>query len=824
MGQAIEYTLAKSIWPEAGFIGTSTRQLIAVAACIVSLISPFSATGNDILLLSETGSPPFIHTFGQASFENGSELIISGNNGSSDQQILIVRIDNENSSDYRSRVNQEFTLSPGPFEVILPLSGLKTSGRQPFKQPYTKLFVFSADMWAGIDLEKIRISSAARLPENTLALDFGSGSSAAFPGFEAIGKNSPYLKGKITERVRTSGDSLIRDGIAGVTSLQIPWPDGLWKLSLWTQDQGEWEYLPHFLTRQIIANGTTIVDEKLTREQWINDVYLAGRKKEGSIDGDLWASVGKRRSDFISKNIRVTNGMVTIDLTGDYDARYLAALVLEPLDGTYALATQEKRRERLLNQWSVVTEPYTPADTLTLEDISQQVTDDDAFYLAARNTLLNLAFEIESPMDDVAPAVVVSPPKSSDGTSLTVITRYGHWRYERPTPNATSLILDDSYLRSDLESIRLSSKRPRRLHVQVEVPAEALPGDYSGMIQLFSRGELRLLDYKVRVLPTRLPELDTPVGLYLEPPPYYQWFKALQGQVANTTSCDLSLLASHGFSTVAPALTTPDTETGRRAFIQQLKQLDRFGFNDQILAYAPLKRLLRQKGETAAIEDLKQLQQLSKNQNLPEIYWSIFDEPANDHVAQIKNTARLLNDNALQFNTAGHMNHDHQAELAEVTDLLLINHGTEVTEDNISHWQENSTVWLYNMPKPTIAAGLFLWRSGAEGYLQWHGRMPTADPFDPTDGREGDVIYIYPSVSPCPTTRDIHRRLLDLHEATLDLRWLQWLEDISPRQTEAKQMLAELRAEIPPQWERAALMTEERRMEIRDKIISIISR
>ena len=393
-----------------------------------------------------------------------------------------------------------------------------------------------------------------------------------------------------------------------------------------------------------------------------------------------------------------------------------------------------------------------------------------------------------------------------------------------PPPNATSLILDDSYLRADMDSLRLSGKKPRRLYVQVEVPAEARPGDYAGMIQLFSQGELRLLHYKVRVLPTLLPELETPVGLYLEPPPFYQWFKALAGQTANATSCDLSLLASHGFSTVAPAFATPDTQTGRQAFIKQLQQLASFGFNGKILAYAPLKRLLKQKGQTGAMADLQQLQELSRNQNLPEIYWSIFDEPADDHFAQIKNIADLLNDDALQYNTAGHMNHDHQAELAEATDLLLINHGTDVNEENIDHLQESSTVWLYNMPSPKLAAGLYLWRSGAEGYLQWHGRMPTADPFDPIDGREGDVMYIYPSASRCPEVLDIHRRFLDLHEATLDLRWLQWLEGISPKQTAAKQMLAELRAEIPPQWEQAALITEEQRMAIRDRIMSIMSR
>lgn len=822
MEQAIEHILKKHIWSTIRFIEKTAAKQFLLIACALSLsVAPVVAS-SDQLLLTKVGRPPFTHSFDQGSFENGAELIISGKNESGKQQILIIRIDNKNSSNYRSRVNREFTLSPGPFELILPLSGLKASSGKPFKQPYTKLFVFSADMWADIKLEKVLISTASKLPEHTLALDFGPINSAVFPGFESIDKNSPYLKGKITERVRTSGDSLIRDGVSGVTSLQIPWPDGQWKLSLWTQDQGEWEYLPHFLVRQITANGTMIVDENLTMDQWINDVYLAGRKKEGGIDGDLWSLVGKRRSGFISKNIQVSGGGVNIDLEGDHDAQYISALVLEPIDGIFSQATQEKRRERFLNQWSVLDTPYSPPGTLSLENISQQVKNDKGYYLAARDTILNLVFEIKSPVDDFAPVIVVSPPESSDGKSLKVTTRYGHWRFERPTPNATSLVLDDSYLRADLESIQLSNKKPRRLYVQVKIPSEASSGNYSGKIQLFSQGDLKLLDYKVRVLPIVLPKLEASVGLYLEPAPYYQWFKSLEGQTLNATSCDLSLLAFHGFSTVAPALSTPDTEMSRQEFIQQLEQIKLYGFNGKILAYSPLKRLFRERGELNAIADLIKLHQLLKSHELPEIYWSIFDEPANDAFAQIVNIARLLKDDSLQYKTAGHLNNENQAGLAEVTDLLLINHGAKVTEENIKQLKKNSSVWLYNMPDPRLAAGLFLWRSGAEGYLQWHGRMPTADPFDPTDGREGDVIYIYPSVAPCPKVVDIHRRFLDLHEATIDLRWLQWLEDRAQENTEAEEILERIKRMISAEWENTSDMTNKKILKIREEISRFI--
>lgn len=826
MNQAIKRTIQQSIWSkpicqEQGAVQNSFIKTIYPATLFFGLFLTALASNGDEILLNESETPPFIHTFQQAHVDNGTELIINGTNESDSQQILIIRIDNDSSSDYLSRVNKEFTLALGPFELILPLSGLKTSSGQPFKLPYSKLFVFGADMWSGITLEKIHISTANSLPEQTLALDFGSDSSATFPGFQSIGKDSLFLKGKVAERVRSSGDALVRDGIVGINNLKIPWPEGQWQLSLWAQDQGEWEYLPHFLTRKITTNKTTIIDDKMTREQWINDVYLAGNKKEGGIDGDPWTLIGERRSGFISKIIEVTNGMVNIELKGDYDARYLSALVLEPVDGIFARTIQENRRERFLNKWPVATTRYNPPELLSLQDISQQVKDNEAFYLAARDSILNLTFEIKSPFDDITPVIVASSPKSSKGKSLKVTTRYGHWRYERPTPNATSLILDDSYLRADMKSIRLSNKRPKRLHVQVSIPPAAFPSDYSGKIQLFSRGELRLLDYKVRVLPTLLPKLESSVGLYLESAPFYQWFNALKSRASIATACDLSLMAAHGFSTIAPALATPDNKKSRRQFVAQMKQIKSFGFDGEILAYTPLKRLLKQKDAPDVAADLAKLNHLLKKNDFPDTHWSIFDEPASDSFSEIQSTSALLKKEHLKFKTAGHMNSNDQEELAAQSDLLLINHGVEVSAGNIKRLQSDSRVWLYNMPKPRLAAGVYLWRSGAEGYLQWHGRMPTADPFDPTDGREGDVIYLYPSENQCPKALDIHRRFVDLHEATIDLRWLQWLETEAEKRPEVKKLLRDIRKSIPSQWEEAEILSDKELLEIRRKIISI---
>ena len=445
-------------------------------------------------------------------------------------------------------------------------------------------------------------------------------------------------------------------------------------------------------------------------------------------------------------------------------------------------------------------------------------------YLAAGGTLLNLVFEINSPVADPDPVIAVAPPRSPNNHKLNIATRYGHWRYERPQPNASSLVLADSFLRGDLSTMTLSEKRPRRIHVQINIPVDTPAGEYSGSIQLFSNSELYFQDYQIEVLPLTLPRLSAPVGLYLEPAPYYHWFSPLKKRMAFATACDLSLLATMGFTTLAPYLTVPDNDENRQAFIQQLKQLKRFGFNDQVLAYAPLKRLLAMNSIQNTGFSLLKLKQSLAEQTLPEVFWSIFDEPIPEKFATIQESAQLLHNSPLEMKTAGHFNNPHQKDLTGMADLRIMNHGFGVNETTIKDMKKDGLLWLYNMPEPRLAAGAYLWRSGADGYIQWHGRMPTADPFDPTDGREGDVIYLYPWSDSCPSPISIHSRLLDLHEATLDYRWLQWLTQQAETNSEAEKLVKELQNRIPKDWQEASSLRIDELLELRQKIMKLLSR
>ncbi|MGI9273561.1 MAG: hypothetical protein ACR2PT_01705 [Endozoicomonas sp.] len=784
------------------------------------------AQANEVLVGSKQ-SLPFTYHFQKTSLQASSELNLEGINNSDSALILIVRIDSPGSYNYKSRFNREFSIQPGPFSLTIPLTALRTFGGDPLPQPYKKMIIFTAGNSGDIELSKAVITRPPKVPMEILAIDFGRVDSPVFPGFQLILPDDGRIQGDIRPRFRPSGDPLIQDGFEGISQVSIPWKNGNWRLTLWTQEQGEWEYLPHYLKRRITAEGQEMVNDDLSIDDWINRVYLAGGQKEALLDGDTWELIGQRRSGLISKTITIEDGKLDITLEGERIAKYLAALVIEPVDGKFVSQIEQERRRRFQSTWAARTPRFPPIQELTLTDISRQPRFGENVYNSARSTQLNLAFEINSPVVDDAPVMAITNPRTEAGDKLKVSSRYGHWRYERPTPNASSLIIRDSYLRADIKNMTLSPRLPRRLHLQIDIPADAAPGLYEGSVQLYSNNQLKMVDYAIRVLPTELPKLITPVGLYLEPAPYYKWFKSMQRWTTFATACDLSFLSSMGFTTVAPSLATPDTDAARRTFIRQMMQLEQFGFQKPVMAYAPLKRLLVSQTMPEVQHSLRELKTLLGHANIPEPYWSIYDEPDPQKIPIIKQTASMIHQQPLAMKTAGHLNNPGQKALIEGTDLVIMNHGFGVSDTALAaihKAQKGRKTWLYNMPVPRLAAGFYLWRSGANGYLQWHGRMPTADPFDPTDGREGDVIYLYPWQGSCPDTMNIHQRLLNLQEATLDLRWLQWLDEQAGSNKRAAELRKNLKTDIPGDWQEAKRsVSETKLLQMRHRIMDLLN-
>lgn len=166
-----------------------------------------------------------------------------------------------------------------------------------------------------------------------------------------------------------------------------------------------------------------------------------------------------------------------------------------------------------------------------------------------------------------------------------------------------------------------------------------------------------------------------------------------------------------------------------------------------------------------------------------------------DQIGQLQNalpSARLL----------GQINKPANIQLTPMMDTLLINYGFGVSQQLVERLQrQGKSVWMYNMQRKRLAAGFYLWQSKAQGYLQWHGRMPTGQPFNPLDGRESDFQMFYPSLNSCDEQLNINAELLAIAEGVMDRRWINWLIKQARVDGNAKKLLARLRHQIPTDWQ-----------------------
>ncbi|MGN5186949.1 hypothetical protein ACTG1J_12045 [Aeromonas veronii] len=757
------------------------------------------------------------------------ELVIEGHNPSARPQTLILRIDDEASVNYRSRVNLERMVTPGPFTQRFALSEWRTSQPRALAlDKLTKLYLFMADNAPSMTIYRWYWEPGLTLPDGTIALDLGAAAAPRFTGFEALSPGDPRLIGHPTPILRPSGDALVRDGLRNLDGVRLDLAKGRYQLTLWLDDPGEWEYLPHPFERSVLVNDEPIWAEQWQPQEWLTQRYLAGQSREALPNPDPWQLFGARQGGPVHVTLNHPGGPITITLVGHSpDAKYLAGLLLAPYpasprkealpnsgkdravlaDATASVLT--KQRQLFLEKWTLA--PYSPAPAaqqlsltpitdaaptlqiapLSAADALQQAAQP---VLAARGSQLLLEFAIHAATDDPAPLLVIQPPEQA-GSPLALTPYYGKWHLVRPQASGTLLAPSDQELVEGIAGLTLLADVPRRLVLQITVPRDAPAGRYLGNIQLLSQQQLVQLPLTIEVLPLTLPAASKPVGIYVEAPPYLNWLnpnpEALKEQIAEASHCDLQRLAKLGISGLSPAL--PQDEAGMQEIMGEAAGL---GFVPPLLAYTPLKRW---GGDPAnQLDQWQARQQALTASGLPPLAWSLFDEPDLATLPAITTLAREMKRRDPAVIRAGHFNHPGQVGLLAEVEIALINAGFGADKADVARIRQHKvTPWFYNLGTPR-AAGFYLWQSGAEGYLQWHGRMPTALPYDPTDGRESDFMLLGPQA--CEAHRLSHDLLL-LQQAIEDLRWLTWLEQEARYQVDAALLLERLRDQLPTRWQ-----------------------
>ncbi len=749
----------------------------------------------------------------------GETLVVKGAVSGEKPATLVLRVDDSGSADFASRANVEQLLPPGPFVWRYPLAGVKASGGRVLDaRDIRRLVLFEPGAARRVAVDSFTLEPAPRLPEGSVGFSLGAADAPLIGGLSRIAPDDPRVIGRHPVAIRRpSPDPVVANGVNGVERLHVDWPRGRARVSLWLEDVGEWETLPSVLQRRVRVNGRDFVNVNPTPQQWVEERYLAGREREASAADDAWTAFGRHRGGLVSHDVDVGDGGVDVELAGSgAAATFLSAIVIEPAGRVSARDFVEAARR----QWMTENFPVAPARAIPLPPVFG----DDAApvpkplrVVVTPGTGARLAFAVGGRGVAGKPALTIEEPaleRSRIGLQVYAAQR----RLDRVSTGGTLLALTDRLLRGDAGSLPILADEPRRYVAWANAPRDAKPGLYRGAIT-FSVGKRIVAPVEVEVLSVDLPAPASPAGFYLEEAPHLTWFGST-GDRSRQLACDLATLARFGVLGDAPGLAAPDAQ-GLSTFLQDSRIASSAGVAAPWFAYEPLKRLVDTLGVDAAADRVKAALAALQAAGLPAPIWSLFDEPGNlgggdDAAATV---AAKLRAAAPGIQLGGQFNTPSDRRYLGVVDVALVNPGFGVDARTIEGLKSAGRgAWLYNTGAPRFTAGLWLWRTGASRYLQWHARMPTADPYDPTDGREGDVQVFPPMAEVCAAHPDIDLALIEMAEGVVDQRWLQWLA--ARPEPEARGLLAQILRETPGDWATASSNGAAKAAKIRESILT----
>lgn len=732
-----------------------------------------------------------------------AEIVLRGENRGDRPHRVLLRVDDAPAPAYAERANVERLVPPGPFTLRLRAALLATPRGRPLAPAGLRRAIADAGP-APLRLAVLAIEAPPALPDGARGWSFAPEGAAPLAGMEAVGPADPRLGGRPRAVRRPGEDPVLARGLAGVTRFAAPLPPGRWRLALWTEDPGEWETLPAVLERRIRANGRDILLERRTPEAWVTGRYLAGRDAPEPGPADTpWASLGARRGGRVEAVVEVGDSGLLLELAGHPQAAtHMAALVAEPAEAPprAAPAVEAVRAARFAEAWPVLAQPPALPPPAALE-----LRLDSAPEAVAPGGTAVLRFAARAP--SAAPAT--ASLAWAEGEALPATLLRGQWRWRRPAPETPGLVLSAAQLRADMAGLALRPDLPRPILAVLRIPEDAPPGLRRLRLHLATAdGAAAAAEAAIEVLPLRRPGPAARIGVFLDLAPHLSAFAETRAAAWRQAACDLDTLRGLGLTAIAPPFSPPEEAALPRFAAELAAATARFPGAPPI-AYTPLRDLARRHGPAAAAEAAARVGAEARRLGLPAPAWVVADEPhgAGRGPAALALVAAMRAADPAAL-LAGFLNHPADRALALRLDIALVNHRFGADAADLAALRAAGVApWLYNLPRLRLGGGLHLWRSGAAGLLQWHARMPTADPFDPTDGREGDVQFLWPTHEVCGAP-DLDAELLDLAEAAEDLRWLAWLEAAAAAAPEAAALLARLRHAVPPRWQDAAALPE----------------
>ena len=266
-------------------------------------------------------------------------------------QKLYVEIHDKQSTGYWSRVNYYTMVPSGETRLRIPLKifvGEKSviQQRRRLDLAHITRLVFSA-MESSVPLDLSHISLVPEQPyKNDFAqlikLDVGPITSPVLYGFTSL---SPGLAYRATRGFGYSADArqgrsedrrhpgaLLRDWTSlNAGGLDFDLPNGRYHVWMMLEDPGYWEYYPNFTRRKVMAEGKTVLDERMNAQQFLQKYYRHANDED--LPGeDVWQHYIRPRYKPLRFVVNVRDGQLNLrfDSADDPYALALSALIIYP--------------------------------------------------------------------------------------------------------------------------------------------------------------------------------------------------------------------------------------------------------------------------------------------------------------------------------------------------------------------------------------------------------------------------------------------------------------------------------------------------------------
>lgn len=802
--------------------------LIKITAFILGFIA-ISAQAESVLHKFRSGSLP-IRTGPALTTQKlqSGVITISGTVLGTMNAHLAMRIDDKNSNNYSSRFNMHRVLPPGPFKFKIPLSGLKTAHKKPLDTSAIRsIILFGTHNQNKIRVDNFAIEEPVQLARGASGYSFGKANSPVFGGFKRITAKNPIVKGgNLREVLRPGTDPLLASGINGIEKITLEAKPGRHRVTLWTEETSAWQELRAFLIRRITINGKIVSHEEYTPVEWIEKRYLAGRDREVGYENDIWDLYNKHRGGRMTFNVDVgADGVIEIKIAGSgATALYVSAALVEPTGVNALKGVNQRRRAWFQDTWRVDDEQgdkWRPDRRIHLD---HKKTRRPVSLAATRTSGASFTFSLESTAEAEAPDFSIRWKTPDLEKFIKPMIWAGQRRLERETTGGNLFKPSTVYFRSDIDRFRLYGGIERRYAVWLEPTGDVPYGLQEGTLSITSGKRTEEIPLRLYVPPITLKKPRADAGFYMLHAPHLSWHRSLRDAKMTQNACDMRFLSRLGIRGNAPALHVP-VAIGKDLFIEDTQKALQFANQTPWLAYSASFGLYQQLGIEKGSMAMKSAMKLLREKGLPTPIWSMADEPGNatSIARDMPLWVAAARKNVPDVKLAGHLNNPKDTRFVSLFDVAIVNQGFGIDRRHIKALKkQNVRPWLYNTGQPRLTAGLWLWITGADRYLQWHGRLPLGDPFDPTDAREGDVSMFPPMPQICAEQPDIHYFMLGMADGIADQRFLTWLSD--QKHSEAIKLATIIRKTFNGKWEKASGLSTQHMNSLRIAIAKLALR